>query len=211
MLIHVYESDLPQKSIPLSAAYANFAAERLPVFIEQTVELRGPEDFERAMGPFQLRDGRFLGDFLKAFEDARLIAWGRPGSTGAQYIRVPRTAWRYLTIDRADILRNRLDGRVEWYDVHVAVNDDVVDLRRLEQDLRRRKLGKARTGDPGRPTSRHLYLAEYDRRAAAGTLEPTRAAQAELLINWFKATHPDMPLPALKSVKNNITKRRPKL
>lgn len=49
------------------------------------------------------------------------------------------------------------------------------------------------SGAPGRPTSAHLYLPELERRAAAGALAKTLAAESRHLSKWLSDTHPDMP------------------
>ncbi|WP_198353946.1 hypothetical protein [Sphingomonas sp. MA1305] len=48
-------------------------------------------------------------------------------------------------------------------------------------------LNTDRTGGPGRPTSKHLYLAEMQRRSDNGQLADTLAGEVKALINWFDA------------------------
>jgi prophage regulatory protein len=50
-----------------------------------------------------------------------------------------------------------------------------------------------RAGAPGRPSSMHLILNEFERRRAAGSCENSRSAEAERLAAWLKETHPDNP------------------
>ncbi|MCP3994915.1 MAG: hypothetical protein GY722_07605 [bacterium] len=47
-----------------------------------------------------------------------------------------------------------------------------------------------RTGAPGRPGSKHLILAEFERRMADGSLEPTVREQGEDLAEWLLREHP---------------------
>jgi len=51
----------------------------------------------------------------------------------------------------------------------------------------------SRSGTPGCPTSAHLFKAEMERRAEAGELATTLAAEARYLSKWLEVHHPDMP------------------
>lgn len=62
------------------------------------------------------------------------------------------------------------------------------------------------TGTPGRPSSMHLIRPEFERRVAAGTLEPSLNRESEALVAWLMAAHPDMPPPTPKTVANNLRK-----
>jgi hypothetical protein len=61
-----------------------------------------------------------------------------------------------------------------------------------------------RTGAPGRPTSMHLVIEEFKRRAAAAPLSGTLAENAEALSNWVRQAHPTVPPPSPKTIKNKI-------
>jgi len=61
------------------------------------------------------------------------------------------------------------------------------------------------TGDPGRPTKgRQFYLAEFDRRAAAGLVLPKIREEALALQQWFKQEHPLANQPSPGAIENNI-------
>ena len=66
------------------------------------------------------------------------------------------------------------------------------------------RASRSRTGAPGRPTSMHLIKKEFERRAAAGSLDDQLAAVAQSLVNWLKETHPAEPQLTPKTVENNL-------
>lgn len=63
---------------------------------------------------------------------------------------------------------------------------------------------KSQTGLPGRPSSRHLWTAEFRARISRGTLCDTLDAEAEALVSWLSGQHPDVARPTPKTVKNAI-------
>jgi len=64
-----------------------------------------------------------------------------------------------------------------------------------------------RTGAPGQPTkSMDVIMDEWERRLKAGRIEPTRKAQAQVLLDWIKETHPLLPRPT----EHTIYRRLPK-
>jgi hypothetical protein len=64
------------------------------------------------------------------------------------------------------------------------------------------------TGLPGRPSkSKHLIDDEFERRIGAGDVLSSLPAEAESLLNWLKAKHPDKPRPTLKTIRENIRAR----
>jgi hypothetical protein len=60
------------------------------------------------------------------------------------------------------------------------------------------------TGMPGRPSSKHLYLLEFDRRAAAGEKADTLIEEAKALHKWLLNTHPQAPPATPKTIMNLI-------
>jgi hypothetical protein len=60
------------------------------------------------------------------------------------------------------------------------------------------------SGLPGRPTIAHLLLAELRRRAEAGLLEDTLAAQAKALRRWTRDSHPAVSTPSQNTIENSI-------
>jgi hypothetical protein len=63
------------------------------------------------------------------------------------------------------------------------------------------------TGGPGRPTSIHLIEGEFERRSAAGTLEPNLTKESNTLAEWFKETHPDLTQVKAKTIENKLRSR----
>jgi hypothetical protein len=62
----------------------------------------------------------------------------------------------------------------------------------------------ATTGAPGRPTSIHLVVAEFERRAKAGNIERNLPTQSEVLARWLKANHPRHPPLKPKTIENKL-------
>jgi len=60
------------------------------------------------------------------------------------------------------------------------------------------------TGFPGRPTSKHFINLEFKRRAKAGVIEETLAAEARVIVDWMAKNRPDLPPATPKTVENNI-------
>lgn len=63
------------------------------------------------------------------------------------------------------------------------------------------------TGLPGRPTTRHVYEPEFERRIAAEEIEKSLAGEARYLRGWVKANHPEYPVPGVGTLENNIRER----
>jgi hypothetical protein len=61
-----------------------------------------------------------------------------------------------------------------------------------------------RTGMPGHPTSKHLVIDEFRRRAAEGQLEATVAAEAKLLAEWLGREHPRAAPATHRTIENQI-------
>lgn len=62
------------------------------------------------------------------------------------------------------------------------------------------------SGGAGRPSAMHLIDNELLRRAGKGELEDTRNAQARVLVEWLKRTHPIERPPTPKAVANHFSK-----
>lgn len=60
------------------------------------------------------------------------------------------------------------------------------------------------TGAPGRPSSMHLILDEFERRADRKELAPQLRAEATALVDWLRTTHPQAKRPTVKTVENRI-------
>jgi hypothetical protein len=100
--------------------------------------------------------------------------------------------WRYGFDDR---LKNRRG--VRWRR-----------LQALKADVARCwPFGKSqdhRTGAPGRPSRMHLVENEYRSRCQRGVALTGVNAEARVLAEWFRATHPDAPSLTAKTIANKI-------
>lgn len=73
---------------------------------------------------------------------------------------------------------------------------------RLEAQVQ--ELSRYRTGSPGRPGSKHLVIAEFNRRVAAGVVEAKLVDEARILEAWLKETHPQGHPMKTSSIENLI-------
>lgn len=60
------------------------------------------------------------------------------------------------------------------------------------------------TGDPGRPSSAHLYVQELERRIKEKRIEATLAGQARALHNWLTSKYPELSPPTVGTIENRI-------
>jgi hypothetical protein len=60
------------------------------------------------------------------------------------------------------------------------------------------------TGEAGRPTAKHLILAEHRRRIKAGEACEVLAREAEYLADWLREAHPTAPPTTVRTIKNRI-------
>jgi hypothetical protein len=61
-----------------------------------------------------------------------------------------------------------------------------------------------RTGAPGRPSSMHLILSEFDRRRSSNALEPSLDNAAKALHLWLRVTHPMAPPASWTTIRDKI-------
>jgi hypothetical protein len=62
----------------------------------------------------------------------------------------------------------------------------------------------ARSGAPGRPTSMHLVMAEFKRRAGQNALLTTVTEESQWLADWLADNHETDPPLTAKTIKNKI-------
>jgi hypothetical protein len=62
----------------------------------------------------------------------------------------------------------------------------------------------ASTGAPGRPSSMHLVLQEFERRRKSGVTEVSRQKEAYALEAWLKGNHPNAPTLTAKTIRNKL-------
>lgn len=109
--------------------------------------------------------------------------------------QIPASSWKNLWI------KNSRQGRVvgpnvDLYNVYIGkpgqTHSNVV-----------------MTGAPGQPSkSMHIIMDEWERRLRAGRIEPTRKAQAQVLLDWLKETHPLLPRPTEDTIYRRLPKGR---
>lgn len=63
---------------------------------------------------------------------------------------------------------------------------------------------KTHTGDPGRPSSAHLYMQKFEQLVKEKEIEATLAKQARVLRNWFISNHPNLAPPREGTIENRI-------
>jgi hypothetical protein len=74
-----------------------------------------------------------------------------------------------------------------------------------------RALATDRSGSPGRPTTMHLIVAEFERRISQNLLNPDLNAEAEALATWAAKEHPHLARSTAKTIANNIRARYRKI
>lgn len=67
------------------------------------------------------------------------------------------------------------------------------------------------SGMAGRPSAKHLYLAELERRHAAGQMAPKVAEEARALFDWLSTTRPELNAGSVRTIENNIRDRHREL
>jgi hypothetical protein len=61
-----------------------------------------------------------------------------------------------------------------------------------------------RTGLPGKPSSKHLYLDKLSMRIEAGEIAPTLKEEAEFLMKWLRVQYPHAPSSGISAIQNVI-------
>ncbi len=61
-----------------------------------------------------------------------------------------------------------------------------------------------KTALPGKPSIRHLILAEFRRRVAEKDNETSLSKEAQALCNWARTKHPEAPTTTARTVENHI-------
>ena len=60
-----------------------------------------------------------------------------------------------------------------------------------------------RTGSPGRPTSKHIWMAEARRRLDRGEVEQSRLSFSQVLAQWLHDRHRELPRVTPKTIYND--------
>jgi hypothetical protein len=64
-----------------------------------------------------------------------------------------------------------------------------------------------KTGDPGRGSSKHLYIAEAQRRLDMGDVPDEITEFSKQLADWLNCTHPLAAQPTPRTIENRIRPR----
>lgn len=155
-------------------------------------------------------------------EEERKILDGARRVAVEGLLRGVYTCAGHLDGRRVVIPMSEWSGAVDWKDetlqsrgrVYRHVRTIVGGKLTPEQDkmVKRRRAGgpapldqePASGGFPGRPTSKHLVEAEFQRRVKAGEIEQSLQRQAEVLAIWLRKVHSEMPQAEVKTIVNNL-------
>jgi hypothetical protein len=167
-----------------------------------------------------------IDQLLRGLEEGRIAATGRrviyedipdsplssrPPKLGDRE-DIPALAWLDLTIIGSDY-----DGDLyvfEWDDGHRRLAWRQVRIKREDvlafwgpPDAASAQQPAVRSGLPGRPTSKHLYLEMLAARIETGEIESSLEREAKFLKDWMEKTHPREPSSGPSAIKNAIRTR----
>ena len=138
-----------------------------------------------------------IRDFVGKLRRGKLIAEGfqTPMRPDSQRIRIATDLWDVLTPNFQT--SSATGGGLTFEGVRITSAHFVEDAPSPTVD-------PYRTGAPGRPTSRGLVAAEFERRRDAGEVLDTLAAEAKALQKWLAKVHQTAPRMTDKTIKNVI-------
>jgi hypothetical protein len=202
--------DLPDGALPLSEAISRFtppdlwseyqrkAAQRRELPRRPAFHYEADNRIANAATTVQADLGRLLRRLKKALVsrmiEGELVAYAQTDAPFGPWRAIPAGSWRNLRI--TDIRRGQVLGP----------NVDMVGLHVLE--AAKNITPVVRTGMQGRPKKgAHFIMAEFERRLAAKQIMPSRRGEAEWLLAWFLANHPDKEPPTAKTIYNKLPSR----
>ena len=169
-------------------------------------------------------DGRLpVHRLLWALQAARIRATGRQwiyedsrSPKLGQRVHIPALAWVDLEIGPRDFGYGcdsslevfETDGdnwRPAWQDVRIK-RDDAFALWG-SPDGASTQQPAVRSGLPGKPTSKHLYLQKLEARIETGEVAGSLEQEATFLKDYLERTYPEAPSSGLSAIRNNIRKR----
>jgi len=160
-----------------------------------------------------------IDQLLGGLQEGRIGATGRqviyedsrPPKLG-QRVHIPALAWVDLKIGPCDFGYGdeylevfETDGdnwRPAWQDVRIK-RDDAFALWG-SPDGSSTKQPAVRSGLPGKPTSKHLYLQKLEARIETGEVAGSLEQEATFLKDYLESTYPVAPASGLSAIKNNI-------
>lgn len=175
-------SKLPRRPTFFSTSVREWEAERANYTANQARSAQA--DMVRAWKAIN----RSLIDQLIAGD---LTAFAQSDPPFGRWREIPVSSWQSLWIK--DAKRGHVAGSgVNLVNVYVMKTDQ-------------KHLYAMMTGAPGRPQkSMSLIKNEFERRCAAARIEASRTAQANVLLEWLRTAHPDMPEPTVKTIYNKL-------
>lgn len=193
---------LPPTLHQLYAGAASLEAHQPVATVEhrgETVPIRGRETNQ------MISDAS--GDLIIQLSAGRLTATGLRNGAGDPEA-VPSTHWPYLEFHDQDqnhplgaAPRNPGHARVTKWTHLTFDREEVLAIWGAPTVP-----DPYRSGLQGRPTIRHLILAQFRDRAAAGQCEAKLAEEARVLHQWATDTHPRAPAPTARTIENFIRK-----
>ena len=148
--------------------------------------------------------------FHKRLQSGELVAMGyvKPIKHDDRRIVIDPDMWGFLEPDFRDSTAS--GGGMEV--IHVAVHPpgseaSVISGELAASDTANVSPDPYHTGLPGRPTIKHFILAEFQRRAEAGGVERTLAAEAKALQKWATREHQNAPTPTPNTIENHIREK----
>jgi hypothetical protein len=114
--------------------------------------------------------------------------------------------WATLDPDLSDPKEWRDPNTKSWVDVWFY-SSEVEALIKANVEFPSRPVVEpvsARTGAPGRPTSAHFVVQEFNRRCQSGEVEDILSSEAKALSAWLKATHAGLPRMTPRTIENKI-------
>ncbi len=145
--------------------------------------------------------------FHRRLQSGELVATGyvKPVKHDGRRIVIDPDMWGFLEPDFRDSAAS--GGGMEV--IHVAVHPPGSEASAISGELAASDTAEVspdpnRTGFAGRPTAKHLILAEHCRRIEAGEASEMLVREAEYLDAWLREAHPTAPPTTVRTIKNRI-------
>ncbi len=145
--------------------------------------------------------------FHNRLQSSELVATGyvKPVTHDDRRIVLDPDMWGFLEPDFRDSTASGGGMKV----IHVAVHPPGSEASAISGELAASDTAEVspdpnRTGFAGRPTAKHLILAEHCRRIEAGEASEMLVREAEYLDAWLREAHPTAPPTTVRTIKNRI-------
>ena len=149
--------------------------------------------------------------FHKRFQSGEIVATGyvKPANIADNRRVIPADKWGILKPD----FRNSTASGGGMEIIHVIVHPPGSEVLAISGELAvaeqaaTNRSPLTHSGMVGRPTAKHLYPDELERRAKAGIMCGKLAAESRELHNWLQQSHPEINPGTPKTIENNIRDR----